>query len=359
MRPHRPPFILKEIKVEVTHACNLCCVHCSSMATAQSKRHMSWDDCRGILEEAALMDVKEVAFSGGEPLIWDRIEDAVTLASQRGMHTCLYTSGCAPGAEKLMRGLRDSSLNRVVFSVFGVSCAHHEAVTSVKGSYDLTMRMVECAVGLGLKAEFHFVPTSVNYHDLEEIADQAQKLGVTRVSVLRLVPQGRAANTPDMQLSRKQNLRLRESILRLRSEGHDIRVGSPYNFLMLRDKPECCSGIDRLTIGPDLRIFPCDAFKHIPPERLGLGPEYSNLQDHTLAECWQHSPYLRVVRQYLTTDFAAACAKCDCLEECLSGCMAQKFHANGDLRKCPDPMCLKGEFRRASEAVSSGMDGHG
>jgi MoaA/NifB/PqqE/SkfB family radical SAM enzyme len=117
-----------------------------------------------------------------------------------------------------------------------------------------------------METEFHFVPLAHNFGELQAIAKQARELGVKRVSVLRLVPQGRGAEGADMQLTNEQNLELRKIILHLRTDGHCIRLGSPYNFLMLRDEPKCCAGIDRLTIGPDLRVFPCDAFKHIPPE---------------------------------------------------------------------------------------------
>ena len=165
-------------------------------------------------------------------------------------------------------------------------------------------------------------------------------MGVKRISLLRLVPQGRGSNQKDRQLSHSENLELREIIRALRAAGHDIRLGSPYNFLMLQEKPRCWTGIDRLTVGPDLRIFPCDAFKHISPEEIGASSKYSNLSKYSLLECWKKSPYLDAVRKYLATDFAIECKACQKLEDCHSGCMAQKFYAFGELRKCPDPSCL-------------------
>lgn len=163
-----------------------------------------------------------------------------------------------------------------------------------------------------------------------------------RISVLRLVPQGRGRKEKDGQLSHSQNLELRKIIKKLRFDGYDIRLGSPYNFLMLRENPQCRSGIDRMTIGPDLRIFPCDAFKHIAPEEVGASNEFSNLRDYSLYECWRNSPYFGVVREYLTTEFEIECKICKKLKACLSGCMAQKFYAYGESKKCPDPMCLLG-----------------
>lgn len=340
---HKSPFQLKEIKIEVTHDCLLRCLHCSSIAEENTGRSMDWSSCKKILDDAAMMGVEKVAFSGGEPLLWAHIKSAVDRASHHGMEVYLYTTGNAPGAEKLLGELRDLGLSRVMLSLFGPDAARHEVVTMRSESYDKTIAIVECCVKIGIPTEFHFVPLSDNFCTLALVADQARKMGVERISVLRLVPHGRGASKQDRQLNHAQNMELRLMIKDLREFGHDIRLGSPYNFLMLRDKPQCCSGIDRLTIGPDLRIFPCDAFKHIAPADIDVSSDLSCLHANPLAECWERSPYLWAIRKYLTTDFAHECSICQRLEDCQSGCVAQKIYAFGDLKKCPDPMCLLGK----------------
>jgi len=340
MEWHKSPFRLRELKIEVTHDCMLRCVHCSSVAGANSGRSVEWPSCERILNDAGAMGVKEVAFSGGEPLLWNHIQDAVARASKLGMKVLLYTTGNMPNAQKALGNLQTVGLSYAIFSLFGMSADQHEKVTAVKGSYEKTIEIASYCVSIGLDTEFHFVPLSHNYKSLQGVAEQASRMGVKRISLLRLVPQGRGSNQKDRQLSHSENLELREIIRALRAAGHDIRLGSPYNFLMLQEKPRCWTGIDRLTVGPDLRIFPCDAFKHISPEEIGASSKYSNLSKYSLLECWKKSPYLDAVRKYLATDFAIECKACQKLEDCHSGCMAQKFYAFGELRKCPDPSCL-------------------
>ncbi len=348
MKWHKPPFKLKEIKIEVTHDCMLRCVHCSSISEDNTGRNIEWTSCKKILDDAASMGVEKVAFSGGEPLLWEHIISAVDQAARYGMDVYIYTTGNAPGAKNLLEKLYSVGLSKVMFSLFGTNARQHEKVTMSCGSYDKTIAMAEYCVTIGLFTEFHFVPLSSNYKLLSAIAELAFSMGVKRVSVLRFVPQGRGVNKNVCGLSHAQNLELRSKIKALHKQGHDIRLGSPYNFLMLREKPQCCSGIDRLTIGPDLRIFPCDAFKHIRPTDIGASSDFSCLYTNSLIECWEKSPYLGVVREYLTSDFAPECSACQKLEDCLSGCMAQKFYAFGELKKCPDPMCVLGNTVAAS-----------
>lgn len=339
MEWHRPPFKLKEIKIEVTHDCMLHCIHCSSMANEITGRSINWESCQKIIDEAFVLGVRNIAFSGGEPLLWKHIHLAVARAASLGIDVYVYTSGNVLNAEKLLNKLYGVGLSKVMFSIFGANAMHHEKITKYSGSYSKTIGIAAYCASIGLKTEFHFVPLTSNLGELREIANIGRNIGITRISVLRLVPQGRGAVNNE-ELSHDQNIELRKTIKELRDQGHDIRLGSPYNFLMLRERPQCCAGIDRLTIGPDLKIFPCDAFKHISPDNVGVSSEFSNLNYHSLAECWEKSPYLDVVRKYLMTDFAPKCSTCTKLEDCSSGCMAQKFYAFGELKKCPDPMCL-------------------
>jgi radical SAM protein with 4Fe4S-binding SPASM domain len=167
----------------------------------------------------------------------------------------------------------------------------------------------------------------------------AHNKGVSQVSILRFVPQGRGESCSALALDRGQNLELKKIVEQNRIEAK-IRAGSPYNFLMINDSPSCRAGTDRLTILPDSTIYPCDAFKQVKAEKIVGTDEFSRLDRWSLRECWEKSPYLRAIREYLKSPFEQPCCACEYLGRCLSGCIAQKYIANGNLKKAPDPMCL-------------------
>lgn len=342
---HKRPFTLTELKLEVTYRCDLNCVHCSSDARPSNSLEMSRDDCLRILREAAQMGAKEVAFSGGEPLIWPCIFDAVEAATSNHLASAIYTSGNTNDFGNQAVRLRTLGASRFIFSLFGSAASTHERTTRKAGSFARTMKAMLLAREAGLETEVHFVPMSHNYRELKDIAVLARKHGAATVSALRLVPQGRAALIAGRALNRVQNLELRRQICALRAEGHAIRTGSPYNFLMLSDHPKCSAAIDRLIVGPDLRIYPCDAFKKIRAEELAGTLDWSSLQSRGLRDCWDKSPFLEAVRTYLTTPFAEPCDSCGSLEKCLSGCLAQKVLASNGLKKQPDPDCLGPDFK--------------
>ncbi len=343
MELHTPPYVLREIKLEVTHACPLACVHCSSDASPSCKRQMSLKDCRQIISDAGKLGVTKLAFSGGEPLVWPDIDDAVSQAIQLGMEVTVYTSGNVDSLATTFQSLVSRGCRRFVFSLFGASAKTHERTTRIGGSFKHTLNAVAAVRNSGGEAEIHFVPFAENFNELGELAELGKRNGVSQISVLRFVPQGRGQLFRQHGLNRLQNLQLKNSIERLRVGGFTVRTGSPYNFLLLNDQPRCCSGIDRLIIGPELDIYPCDAFKQVKAEEIVGTAKYSRLDCFRLRECWNNSPFLSLVREYLTTPFEIPCESCNVLSQCLSGCLAQKVILHGDFEKRPDPSCLRGK----------------
>lgn len=333
-------FRLKEIKIELTDRCNLRCVHCSSNAGPSVSNEITQDMCLRIIDAASALGATVIAFSGGEPLLYSNLFIVIQRALAHGMGVSIYTTGNVNDFEGKVKTIEQLGVQRLIFSLFSGHVGQHEAVTQLPGSFDMTCHAIEFAAGLGLVVELHFVPLVNNYRQLEQVCKLGKSLGSTCTSVLRFVPQGRGKNLQRQVLNREQNIELREAIIELRDGGYEVRTGSPYNFLMLNNQPKCKAGIDRLTVLPDLRIVPCDAFKRIAAEDIVGKDAFSSLESANLHDCWTQSKYLGVVRHYLSTAFPITCASCDDLSKCHSGCLAQKFLANGSLKKTRDPDCL-------------------
>lgn len=340
MNYHKPPFHLKELKIEITYKCPLACIHCSSDSTPENDLQISYAKCIDILDEAKMMGIEEIAFSGGEPLEHPNFEDIIKHAGRLKLRTTLYTSGNSQNFNSKLQRLIKSGLLRIIFSLYSSNETEHEQITRRKGSYDSTIIAIGNAVLSGISTELHFVALSRNYHRLPELVVLGKSLGVNKISVLRFVPQGRGVLLNKDVLTKLQYLELKQTIEGLRQNGQNIRTGSPFNFLLLSEQPSCNSAIDRLIIAPNLRIYPCDAFKQIDAEDLVGSLDYSILNGYSLNECWIKSPYLRAIRNYLTTDFIEPCVGCNLLEKCLSGCLAQKVLFNSSLNKGPDPDCI-------------------
>lgn len=335
-------FVLKELKIEVTYGCPLACVHCSSNASKENQLTMSLDQCMAILSDAIHIGIEQVAFSGGEPLIWKGLDKAIQYAHQNNVQTTIYTSGNVSNPDVMFQNLKNCGLDKAVFSLYSNDENSHDRVTRIRGSFCKTLLSIDECCRSGIVPEIHFVALASTYHELPKIVSLAENHGVSRVSVLRFVPQGRGSLISDSDtMSKKQNLDLRKMIQQLRAEGHNIRTGSPFNVLWLNEIPKCMAGRDRLVVAPDTAIYPCDAFKQIRAEIIADSSEYSVLNEHSLVDCWEKSKYLQIVRQAILAQPKEPCDTCPIYAQCGSGCLAQKYLHYGILGKNPDPACIR------------------
>jgi MoaA/NifB/PqqE/SkfB family radical SAM enzyme len=126
MQRHSRPFNLREFKVEVTYRCDLNCVHCSSDARPSNPLEMTRNDCLRILSDAAQMGARDVAFSGGEPLLWPHVFEVVKAAAKHRLKGTIYTSGNAEDFKDKAECLHSLGASHFIFSVFGAIAATHE-----------------------------------------------------------------------------------------------------------------------------------------------------------------------------------------------------------------------------------------
>lgn len=333
-------YCLSELKIEVTYECPLNCIHCSSESDPTIKKHIFPDKCLSIINEAKDLGVKKIAISGGEPLIYPEIQKIIKAVSSLNIHLTIYTTGNIPNIKQVFTESKKNGLNALAFSLYSPVSSEHEIVTRARGSFEKTIIAIKEAEKLGIESEIHFVALKRNYKQLPEVVSLAKQINIEKVSVLRFVPQGRGSLLYDQVLDHEDYMLLKKIIEDIRSNDFKLRTGSPLNFLLVNDSPICNSGLNRLLIDVDLNISPCDAFKQIKASEIVQTESLSNLRNHTLTECWNNSPYLTAIRQFLASGFEMPCVDCDDLQKCLSGCLAQKVIYFGGLKKIIDPACI-------------------
>jgi radical SAM protein with 4Fe4S-binding SPASM domain len=334
-------FKLNEIKIEVTHNCPLACVHCSSIAGSHQNTSISIAKCTDIINEAIALGTREIAFSGGEPLVWSGITEAVAYSKNKGLAVSIYTSGNCDNLATLLAVFSKVGVDRLIFSLYSDVAIEHNRVTRKSNSFFNTLEAIRQTQAYGIAAEIHFVALASTFKKLIKISELAKSKGISKVSVLRFVPQGRGKLIRNKDtLTKEQNLELKDMITELRNKGFIIRTGSPFNVLFLNEHPECLAAQDRLIIDPYLNIFPCDAFKQISSQLISPNDNYSNLTKHCLVDCWNQSAYFETVRKAVKTEPSEPCNSCSNHPMCLSGCLAQKYLHYSDLLSNPDPACL-------------------
>jgi|LSQX01.1.fsa_nt_gb radical SAM protein with 4Fe4S-binding SPASM domain len=330
---------LKEIKIEVTQKCPLNCLHCSSESNISKTLELTESQVSSVIDEASELGVEEIVFSGGEPLIWSHLPEMIKKSHNYSIHGVVYTTGIPLiNQDDLLNKLLAYGLKKTVVSIFGATASSHEFITRTSGSFSGTIRAIDAMVSKNIDVDIHFVAMSPNWKQLSNVISLAESLGVNKVSVLRFVPHGRGSMVKDLfNLNKTELVNLRQEIINCRSKYKtiSIRLGSPFNILLINEDVDCLAAINRLIIGPDGKIFPCDAFKNVDYDE----GKFSSLNDGSLTEIWDNSDYLKRIREDLSKGLGPKCRSCTVNAMCKGGCLAQKIIRNGN-SSYPDPDCL-------------------
>lgn len=335
---------LRELKVEVNRRCPLYCLHCSSNGQLNATETLDPHKLVKIINEFSQLGGKKIAITGGEPLLYENLALILRVCHTYQIETQLYTTGirvkegCAsPLTDELLTVLAENEV-KVVFSIHGARAETHDFLTQTKDSFKLTLNAIERALGAGIKVEIHFVPTSINFDEMEDVCKIVDSLNIRRISWLRFVPQGRGLyNRSLLQLTKAQlaTIAKRKINFTARFPNLEIRTGAPFNILCPKSPAACMAGLNELVIRPDGRAVPCDAFK-----QFNTRDNHNNILEYSLLEIWQNSPLINAVRAIQQTKDTSYCSSCSSFSLCQSGCLAQKTLAAGILDNGTDPECL-------------------
>lgn len=334
--------MLKEVKIELTNKCSRNCKHCSSSATSDSKylKELDFKDVVKIIEEAKIMGVETIVFTGGEPLMYDKLSQLVKLTSSLGLKSTIY-SFAFRNEETLnqYRNLIENGLNKIVYSLADTLSVEDELSTYEKEDFfDRVFKDNSATLG------FHYVVSKDSIDRLSEVVNNTietfdKKKYFDKISLLRFVPHGKG--TSDMDLSKKELLSIKDLYLKSSNKSR-IRLGSPWNILGIENNP-CIIADEIMIIGFDGVAYPCDSIKYFT--KLGTS---GNIKDNSLSELY-NSEYFSNIR---SLNVSNNCSSCKQYNICKSGCIGQKIIANYTqdkdyvkvLKKCinsRDPKCMR------------------
>lgn len=270
-----------------------------------------------IIDESVELGADVVCFSGGEPFLHSDFAKIVEYAYKKGVNTYVYTSGIYFDGNKFTSIPQDylvaikSYVTKIIINYEAADAETYDKIMGTNfGGFKLMHESIKKCVSLGYLVEAHIVPLGLNYLQIPQIVSQCFELGVSRVSFLRLVMQGRSMQNKDLvSLSNEQLQQAKRLILECEKEYHNkIRIGIPLSDAICRIN--CHAGTSKLNIRYDGNVYPCEAFKSNCPKTL-ISAQPGNIYDNKLKEIYFNSLYLTEIRskidEFRNTGIAENC----------------------------------------------------
>jgi len=291
---------LKEITIEVAQQCPNRCVYCSSLSDMEKGAALDFDVICAVIDDALLLGATNISLSGGEPFLREDIVKIVDYINTKGIKPRLYSCGiyCENGRYSAVpTTLLEEVKDKLESLIFNYETVNAELYASIMGTEPANMTLLDTtingAVMQSIPVEAHMVPMHCNYKQIPEVLEKLYAMGVTKVSFLRLVSQGRAINNRDMvELNRSEQQELAHIFDNCKALYKDkVRLGLPFSA----NRTNCGTGTVKLIVRYDGFVFPCEAFKDGQMEFL-QGVIVDNVKNMRLKDIYEHSAYLQAVR---------------------------------------------------------------
>lgn len=349
-------YQLEELSLEVTNECPLACLHCSSGSSPERLHdELTYLEHMRLIREARGLGATVLSLSGGNPLHYDELIGLIRYASDLEYERILiYTTGHnrLGSTVRLWPDLDEAiAIPGVVWisSLHSHIAATNDYIMNVPGTYSNITKSLRYLLDHNQEVEIHMVPMSINFKDIPDMRLWCEDMGISKLSLLRFVPQTRGLLNFDVLGMDKFEFITMQLLIHnemLRESSVELRAGCPIDFrhsLGLLDKKAkpCHAGDDLILVRPDGAVHPCAAVKSIK----GMD---CNVRDHSLEWIWENAGVFVAMRHFKEVGYKeindGECSNCSMVQSCKYGCLAQRLQLYGRTLSAlydprGDPLC--------------------
>lgn len=174
-------FEIGSVIVEITHRCNLSCIHCSACAgTMMDPEVLSTEEIKAVLDKIIKINPKIICITGGEPMVrkdfWELVD---YLKANSNSTLTIMTNGTLINEKNVDRMVE--SFKAFDISLDGVNeetCSHIRG----KGVFTKVMNAVELLRARGVEnISLSMVDVSYTHDHIEEFNEMNKRLGTNPV----------------------------------------------------------------------------------------------------------------------------------------------------------------------------------
>ncbi|MDR2901686.1 MAG: radical SAM protein [Lactobacillales bacterium] len=246
--------------IELTRACNLRCSHCLNSSGNTSKNQLSFDEFLILIDNLADAGLQEIRFTGGEPLLFDKIYDLINFATKKGIYTSLGTNATLITAS-IAQKLRLAGLKKAIVSIDG-TLEQHDIIRG-KGNYKKTIDGLAHLTKHKIDARVNSVLMRSNMENVIDLAKEMHK-NKTLLFIRRFIESGRGTELKDNMLTVQDYNYVREKLSRELADGpyvngHYLRnnEGTSSRIFIPFEIKGCKAGQRALAIMPNGDINLC------------------------------------------------------------------------------------------------------
>lgn len=247
--------------IDLTHRCNLRCVHCyvGSGADRDESDHQELTTAKllSIIDEITDAGCLDLLITGGEPLLRRDFGEVFRRAKTNGLLVTVFTNGTLI-TDEILELFRDLPPRQIEISLYGATAETYEKITGVAGSFECCLKGIRRLLACKLNVKLKTILMTLNRHELFDMERMARDFGVKFRFDAAIFPCLDGDKTPlqlrvpakeaiEKEFSHKNRLREWQDYLRGR---HGPAATDDFLY-------QCGAGVTHFHIDPYGSLWPC------------------------------------------------------------------------------------------------------
>jgi len=306
----------------LTYRCQNDCGHCYN--ETKDKKELTVDQWKAVIDKLWEIGIPHVVFTGGEPTLFEGLEQLVERSEHWGQVTGMITNGRNLRIPGYLKNLVKRGLDHVQITVLSHREAVHDSLSGCNGAWKETIEGLKVALSEDLYVSTNTTIMRGNLDDVETTMRWLISLGVKNIAFNSIIRSGKGEGAEGITFDD-----LSEVLTKLKRIADENRVNmiwyspTPYcefnpvnNGLGIK---QCTACSINMAVEPDGTVLPCQSYYQ------SLG----NILTDKWLDIWNNQLCVEIrERKYLD----GKCVGCELSNVCGGGCPLSRKHG--------DYMCL-------------------
>ncbi|PIQ88740.1 MAG: hypothetical protein COV72_06670 [Candidatus Omnitrophica bacterium CG11_big_fil_rev_8_21_14_0_20_42_13] len=217
----------REVVIEVTQKCNSNCQICFS---DKNNKILALSKIKLIIDECADLGIKTIRFTGGEPLLYDKIDEALRYAKSKNLYTILNTN--ATIFDKKIEKTIQNYVDNVLISLQGFNPGSEKKLTNNKYDFHRKLQNITRLQSLIPTIRIGTVISNTLIDNYDKYYYLIRKLGVKHWEVYRPMT---GITQKEFQISRLQLSQIVSAFAKIKKSGFDIKIANAVPFCIAKN----------------------------------------------------------------------------------------------------------------------------
>jgi radical SAM protein with 4Fe4S-binding SPASM domain len=290
---------------------------------------MSISNWKKVIVKVWELRIPHIVFTGGEPTLFEGLQELVAYAESKGVITGLNTNGRKLADNSFVDSLVEAGLDHVQITFESHDPEIHDRMVRAKGAWADTVQGLKNVLDTRLYIMTNTTMLTHNQETIEDTLHYLGELGVPTIGLNALIYAGKG-KTVGTGLHEEELPPLLEKARAItQSNGQRLIWYTPTQYCHFNPMQldlgvkGCTAAFYNMCIEPNGDVIPCQSYYH------ALG----SFLEKRWIDIWEHPLALELRNR---THIPEGCKTCDFLQQCGGGCPLAREHQN--IKPIHDPI---------------------